>query len=114
MVRVRVAAPLSMSFYWVAVGCFFIMVGFLFPCWCCSLVDVFYCSTNTATLSTRVDKIAVLLVTLSPIPPHCRGDCCGGTSTEKATAVRVPRCRLQQKAMPFSAIYRVAVDRQRP
>ena len=68
MVMVRSAAPLSMSFCWVAVGCFFIMIGFLFLVSALPLVDVFYCSTNTATLSTRVDKIAVLLVTLSPIP----------------------------------------------
>lgn len=42
-----------------------------------SLVDVFYCSTNTTRLSTRVDKGAVVWVTLSPILPHWRGDRCG-------------------------------------
>ena len=60
MVRVRVAAPLSMRACWAAVGCFFIMIDFFFLVLVCSLVDVFYCSTNTARLSTRVDKGAVV------------------------------------------------------
>ena len=64
MVSVRVAAPLSMRACWVAVGCFFIMIGFLFLVSVFSLVDVFYCSTYTARLSTRVDKGAVVWVTL--------------------------------------------------
>ena len=66
-----------------------------------SLVDVFYCSTNTATLSTRVDKIAVLLVTLSPIPPRWRGGGCVGTRAERTTGIRAPRYRSQPKAIPF-------------
>lgn len=47
-----------------AVGCFFIMIDFFFLVSVFSLVDVFYCSTNTARLSTRVDKSAVVRVTL--------------------------------------------------
>lgn len=58
------AAPLSMRACWAAVGCFFIMIDFFFLVLVCSLVDVFYCSTNTAPLSTRVDKSAVVRVTL--------------------------------------------------
>ena len=36
------------------------MIDFFFLVLVCSLVDVFYCSTNTARLSTRVDKGAVV------------------------------------------------------
>lgn len=40
------------------------MIDFFFLVSVFSLVDVFYCSTNTARLSTRVDKGAVVRVTL--------------------------------------------------
>ena len=36
----------------------------------CSLVDVFYCSTNTATLSTRVDKSAAVWGAVRRVDTH--------------------------------------------